>query len=366
MNSDHAIKKLESFRSIRSPFMRWTLHLLPWAILLTIPLIIANYGANASIVMYVTGLLTAALSLFAFRLLMKKIPQAFSTIWDRKIIVECEPASQDIARDKDFADNREPRKDSQYVEMKYLEFIRKLEDWMNSPFQMVTGLFFSLFVLTWDYSSKAEFLIAFIIGIMAWKMTVTAIYVWKLGKDFCIEPQLGHADKCGGLSPLGELCLWNAIIVTIPAIYLGSWIIVGMITEPLTSYFLQSEEYASLFSWLLFVPVLFALIAFFLPLRSTHQLMLRWRDKKRSQLDHLEQYIYRLECRILEEAESMNEKEYECLFRERELMEQLYRQSRMIPVWPFNTGIITRLLLSQSIPFFGIFTHVLSLIKRLP
>ncbi|WP_164997797.1 hypothetical protein [Methanolobus psychrotolerans] len=62
--------------------------------------------------------------------------------------------------------------------------------------------------------------------------------------------------------------------------------------------------------------------------------MLRWKEKKQSQLDHLGQCIDRLECKIFEEAESMDKKEYEYIFRERELMEHVYKQNKMIPVWP--------------------------------
>jgi hypothetical protein len=363
---DDVKQELQAFKSIRSAFMKWTLYILPWAILITIIFIIFNYPVNAGRIMYITGLLTAAMSLFAFQILMQKIPLTFKTIWDRKIVVECESVSSDTEQDSIGPDEFENRKNRDRLEMKYLEFIRNLEKLVNNPFQFLSGILFSLFVLTWQYSSKAEFLIAFIIGIMAWKMTITAIYVWKMGKYFCIEPQLGHADKCGGLSPLGELCLWNALIVTIPAIYLGSWIIISMITEPQTAYFIISAKYSELFFKLLFVPVFFAMVAFFLPLWSTHQLMLRWREKKQSQLDHLEQYIDTLECKILEEAHSMDKNECETIFRERELMEHVYKQNKMIPVWPFNVEIILKLLLSQSIPFFGIISQALNFIRRLP
>ncbi|WP_129582645.1 hypothetical protein [Methanolobus psychrotolerans] len=247
-DSTHDLKQeLETFKSIRSAFMKWTLYLLPWAILITIIFIILNYQVNAGRIMYITGLLTAAMSLFAFQILMQKIPRTFKTIWDRKIVIECESASPDVEQETGLPDEHEKITGRNHLEMKYLEFIRNLEKLVNNPFQFLSGIFFSLFVLTWQYSSKGEFLIAFIIGIMAWKMTITAIYVWKIGKYFCIEPQLGHADKCGGLSPLGELCLWNALIVTIPAIYLGSWIVIGMITEPQTAYFIIFAKYSELF-----------------------------------------------------------------------------------------------------------------------
>lgn len=365
---DKIEQELENFKSIRSPVMRWTLYLLPPGIFITILFIISYYDMHAGRVMYITGLFTAAMSLIAFRILMRKIPETFAIIWDRKVIIDCRRNSGSEGRLGSVPDEHDASSvdEQEELEREELGFIQRLEGRINSPFQILSGIVFSLFVLTWNYSSVAEFFIAFVIGIMAWKMAVTAVYVWKMGKDFCFEPQLGHADRCGGLSPLGDLCLWNAIIVTIPAVYLGSWIIIGMITEPQTSYFLKSAEYASLFSELLFVPVFFALIAFFLPLWSTHQIMLKWREKKRSQMDHLEQCINKLECRILEEADSMDEKEYGSVFRERELMEKVYRQHRTIPVWPFNISIITRFLLSQSIPVFGIASQVLNFIRHMP
>ncbi|MDK2831375.1 MAG: hypothetical protein PWQ75_1127 [Methanolobus sp.] len=366
--TDKVEEKLVRFKSEKSNFIKWPLYFLPLGILIAIVFIILHYDITAGRVMYVMGLLTAAVSLLAFQILMEKIPKNFAVVWDRKVIVDCrnESGHATDTEEEQGDDGNTSTIEKEDFKERYLQFIQHFEDIINSPFKILSGIIFSLFVFTWKYNSIAEFLIAFVIGIMAWKMTVTAIYIWKMGNDFCFEPQLGHADKCGGLSPLGDLCLWNAIIVTIPAVYLASWIIIGMITEPDSSYFLKSMEYSSLFFKLLLVPAFFAIIAFFLPLWSTHQVMLKWRKKKQSQMDHLEQLINKLESRILEDANNMDEKEYEQIFREREIMEQIYHQSRRIPVWPFNISIISKFLLSQSIPFFGIISHALNFIKQIP
>ncbi len=94
----------------------------------------------------------------------------------------------------------------------------------------------------------AEHFIAFIIGLMAWRMLVIGVQVWKLGKRFDLNPQLGHPDTCGGLEPLGNLCLWNALILALPGVFLGGWIILG----PSTKY---GDIYTSLFYKLLILPV---------------------------------------------------------------------------------------------------------------
>lgn len=56
----------EDFKAIRNPILRYALLLFPWLILLIIIYILANYPLIAGVVMYTSGMLAAALSLFAF------------------------------------------------------------------------------------------------------------------------------------------------------------------------------------------------------------------------------------------------------------------------------------------------------------
>lgn len=313
----------------------WTLSCF---ILLLIAAIIILYSLEAGEVMYITGWATAALSLYAFHRLMKQIPRTFLILWERKIIASSPNQTEDLEK--------------QYA--KYVDDIRNL---MNHHGQWAMGLGFTFLVLTWDYSSVIEFFIAFIIGLLTWRMAINSIKVWQLGKKFCLKPLPEHEDGCGGLEPLGNLCLWNALIVTIPGIFLGGWIIIGQSAK----YSLMSDSYVSLaiyytplFFKLLWIPLTFAVISFFLPLWGVHRVMVSWREKKRRELDQLAYKINELNSEFLNQVDKLDPHESEKMAKKVELMQVTYQKNLHIPVWPFNTRIMVKFITSQLVPLLGL------------
>ena len=160
--------------------------------------------------MYISGMLAAALSLFAFSELMKKIPETFLNLWSRGIIMEdCPSDSSKKIEDEKASEIAAP--ENEQLEKRFCQFIQNMQKTLNYSYQWAMGLAFFLLVFTWDWSNPIEFFIAFVIGLMAWRMLTTSINIWKLGVKFSLEPKLGHPDKSGRLSPLGNLCLWNAL-----------------------------------------------------------------------------------------------------------------------------------------------------------
>ncbi len=55
-----------------------------------------------------------------------------------------------------------------------------------------------------------EILIGVLIGLLAWRMVVIAVYTRRLSNEFHLQPQMWHPDEAGGLKPLGNLCLLSA------------------------------------------------------------------------------------------------------------------------------------------------------------
>lgn len=439
-----------NFETVRNPILHSILFLLPWLILLIIIYILANLKfltevlSLSSVVMFISGMLTAALSLFAFQVLMKKIPETFCKIWNKNIIVEAS-FSDSPEKIVEGRDSRTTDKASKQLEERFSQFMQKLRETLNSPYQWIWSAGFALLVFFWidvvffwnnaqRYFSLfkdmftflmhvlnqtttwelfklfiyenliyfivllellIDFFVAFIIGLMAWRMVTTSIYVWKLGKEFYLEPLLGHPDEAGGLSPLGNLCLWNALIITIPAIYLGGWILLGIIIEygilflgkifsisdklkmfdfliswlyfmKTNNFVIQSTYFAPIFIWLLLILVPFALVTFLLPLWKVHRIMEEWRKEKLIQFDHLAYSINQLESKLLNEAEKLDPKEFETLQKELEMMQQVYIRNEKLPVWPFNMEIIRKFLVSQTLPALSIIiSQVTSFIKDL-
>ncbi|MCD4806870.1 MAG: hypothetical protein K8R13_04755 [Methanococcoides sp.] len=365
--SDGVTRALETFQGVENQILRRFLLLMPWFILIIVVVNLQTYGFTdipAGVIMWTTGMVAAALSLFALNVLMDRIRETLVALWSRKIIVD-KPTMFFVDVDMTWEDINTTNDSSISIQLekKYVKYINDLERSMNHPGQWVTGLLFSLLVFTWWIIRDIhigqlilELFIAIIIGLMAWRMVIVSIKIWQLGTEFCLEPQLGHADKCGGLAPLGNLCLWNALIVTIPAIYLGGWIILGSILDSYhlyDQYYYQAKIYAPIFSKLLLILVPFAVIGFFLPLWSVHQIMLAWRAGVKRQLDHLSHYIHHLDHDILNRSDMLEPQEVDKMVKKLELMEQIYQQNRHTPVWPFNIKILVKFMTSQIVPALG-------------
>ncbi len=363
---------LENFKAVQNPILHVVLLLLPWLILLTILIIYMRPNKpHDEEVIRVSGMLAAALSLFALHILMNMIPETVRKVWARNIIVEAS-FSDSLQRVEEGKDSKVTALSSRQLEDRFHQFMQKLQKMLNGPYQWAMGVGFFLLSFKWNplfrdnialfrniytlltqvwdqtitwkifklfindnvlyFANLMEFFIAFIIGLMAWRMVITSIYVWKLGKEFYLEPQIGHPDRSGGLSPLGNLCLWNAFIITIPTIYLGGWVLLRFFTEEGSPLSEESVTYTLLYLCLLLILVLFALVTFFLPLWKVHLIMEEWRNRKQARLDHLEYSINQLESRLLNEAEKLDQKEFESLQKELEIMQQVYIRNEKLPV----------------------------------
>lgn len=353
----------EDFKAVQNHILRQILFLLPWLIMFIIIYILKNYRLGPGVLMYISGMLAAALSLIAFSELMKKIPETFSNLWRRGIIVKIRHPSPSKKIEDGKASEVAALKNERLIK-RFRQFIQNMQKTLNHPYQWAMGVAFSLLVFTWDWSNPIEFFIAFIIGLMAWRMFITSIYIWKLGVEFCLEPKLGHPDKSGGLSPLGNLCLWNALIITIPAIHLGGWSILKIFAKEGSSFYKISETYAPLYLGLLFIIVVFAIVTFFLPLFNVHWIMEKWKKRVQERLNQLERSINHLESRLLNETERLDQKEFESIQKELERMQQVYTRNDRLPVWPFNIEIMIKFLISQVIPILGIISQVTSLLKQ--
>jgi hypothetical protein len=348
---------LGTFQSVRTRFIRSMLQILPWIILVVVIIafeasdliFLAAPTSTAGIFMYITGMLSVALCLLAFQILMQKIPEILATLWNRSII-ESRSAPPSPA-----------------VLNEYQDFCRQVEASLNHHAQWVLGLVFALLVMTWAtrypfprsfslvgflvlVGLAIQFLIALIVGLMVWRMIVIGVQVWRLGSRFNLAPQLGHPDGCGGLEPLGNLCLWNALIVSIGGLFLGGWTILG----PSSPYASVANTYAPLFAKLLVIPMLVAAVSFFLPLWSVHLAMTARRAEVQLQLDQLGSVINGLEHEMLEKVDELQADQSEKMAKKLDVMQQVYMRGNYYPVWPFNIKTLLKFGTSQVVPLLGL------------
>src|SRR2546428_12960101 len=148
--------------------------------------------------MFGTGMLAAALSLFAFQVLQHRIPETVEELGRRKVLIVPDESARD-GRLREVTEN--------------------LAYWMNHRLQYLSGVIFALLVFLWFplrylwavlivFGLLVELVVAFFVGLLAWRMLVTGAFVWGLGRQHRIRPQLDHPVHCGGPRAMGQSRLW--------------------------------------------------------------------------------------------------------------------------------------------------------------
>jgi hypothetical protein len=330
--------------------IRQFIQLSPWLMLVFLPLIVwpSNPLHIPGQVMFYTGYIAAGLALVAFNKLMDKISSTFDTLYQRGILAQL------IYGDETAPDGSFPAI--------FAKFRQDFAGALNSHGQWIAAVVFILLVLTWYLWQRSinvvmqkpilivgilvEILISFMIGLMAWRMLVVSIQVWRLPKSFRLNLNANHPDQCGGLEPLGNLCLWNALIIACAGVYLGGWIAIG----PSTIFRAEILAYKPVFQALLIIPIAVALVSFFLPLGSTHRVMLAKKAELLYQLHELDQRIFKEDLELLTLADQMDPEEGDRRIKKLEMMRKIYTTHQKIPVWPINLSMLSKFVASQVIP----------------
>lgn len=192
-----------------------------------------------------------------------------------------------------------------------------------------------------------ETLIGFAAGLAIWRMIVVGVKVHELGRRFPLRVQLGHPDRCGGFEPLGNLSLWNALILSVPGVYLGWWIIVG----PSSQY---GTTYVALHSILAGIVMVLAAVAFALPLWSVHRAMVRSSGELRAAIERQGQRIDDLARELVASKDDLPPEEWEQKARDLEHRQAVYRAHERVPTWPIDVRLATKFGTSQLIPLLGV------------
>lgn len=219
-----------------------------------------------------------------------------------------------------------------------------------------------------------EYPIAFILGILSWRIIANGVQIWSIGKKFVLTPQPGHPDRCGGFEALGNICLWNTLIVSVAGLHLGGWIIAGVALGPsegvckgtmllldekyLPSYSCLGLHWLPIYLLLLLVPFCLAIIGFVAPVWRVHQTMLAQRSEQLRRLEELGQQIDDLAKNMLDLVDTLRADEGETMARNLQLKRRIYQQSKKYPLWPFNFGMYLKFTLAQMMPVLSLVASV--------
>jgi len=378
-NSQHVLPEqpknildaIQVMKPTQNPILDQVFKILPWILILVVfvglnptlnfyPAILNDYLAMSS--NHYWGLATAAVSLLLFQYLIKRIPVSFHTLWNRNVVTIKTVTSTHRTTNYNSPD--------QNIDEKYLEFINQLSQVLDSPHQIWAGLICGLIGSSWLLDSylyvsmykgsqfiktlltfidddliifPITFITSYIIGLQVWRMVVIGLMIRKLGYAFDFTLQRGHPDGCEGLAPLGNLCLWNALILSPAGIYLSARL-----------FLVNYVHYQDVLYFSLFVIITIAGISFFAPLWNIHKIMVEKKEVIRRQLDQLGQDIHRLSWELLNRGNEMDPAESEKTAKKLERLNQIYKDNQTIPTWPFNTKTLARFVTSQIVPILSL------------
>jgi len=358
------LARLSTFKTVSSPVLVVLVSVLPWGILglLLFLVLIAQVREP----MVVTGLVAAALAAMLFRTLLGQLPAVLMRLYTQRILlVRRAERSRGVGSSAVDATSGMRADD-------YIRYIDRFETLLNSHLGWLSGAVLGAAIYVsfpirlfspgwtrhvldwvqlvgWPYLVFAGLQIAFavILGLLVWRMVVIAYRVSRIGQEFELNIQPQHPDRSGGLKVLGDVCLVNASILLVPAVYLSAWLTAIPAFGPGNHYFV----YVAYYYWLLVLVFTLATVAFVYPLLGVHEAMVRERTQLRMRLDVLTSRIDVVNRLLLSETDTARLQQ---LTDERALLEGVYSQNISIPVWPFDASVVRRFSVAQVVPLLSL------------
>ncbi len=373
---DAVALRLHAFRPVHGRPLRLAALVLPWVVLAAVAALLIAPPRDP---MFISGVLAAAVAGSLFQVLLNELPAILHKLWRRGV----------------FAVRQRPGAESEEdLGAAYLAFLDRLDRYLNSRLSWACGLGIAgaLFMSfparfsrgsgwwrdplqwlvdavtagAWSYlgSVTLQLVLAFVLGLLLWRMGVIAVMVARLGSTFDFDLRLQHPDHSGGLRPLGDLCLTNALILSAPAIFLAGWLIV------IPGFGADHNRYAAYVPYyesLLVVVFGLAVVAFALPLYAVHHGMLRQRARLQEPLYELGARIDELSRALRAEARTGTADRLDQLRKEQDTLTQVYLATSDIPTWPFDRAILRKFTIAQFIPLLsltGIAPSIVATLER--
>jgi hypothetical protein len=371
---------LSKLRIIRKPALNWFFEATPLVVVAaTAVSAFAGWYSGAGVdVLYLTGGLTIVVSILVARTLFEQFPHVLLMIWRRGVL--CLPR-KDV-----YADHKVPSLNQIYVSFIQAAYDR-MNDWRESLSGIigvvVTGWIIWLLdnnILQQTYLNfrtpfsgygavlfiRLAFLMAgFVGGIIGWRILVIADTVAKLGRYFDFDLQINHPDGCGGLRPIGDLCLKLAYVISLLPILLGLWLV---FLSFLDLRFLRMDpgNIEPLVSTIIFLTIPVAILCvfiFFFPLGSIHTCMMKAKSRLQIELDEISQEIHQLSSRLLVSANGLAPQEGTSIEEKIEFLKRVYARNSQIPTWPYRSTHIWGLISTQVVPTLGVISSIVGFIQ---
>jgi hypothetical protein len=218
------------------------------------------------------------------------------------------------------------------------------------PALLVLGTFvaFGLPSLIADYQLVVvEVFGGAIAGAYLGRMAANGVVIWAASREgIAIRVKPGHVDGCAGWKPLGDFYFFQALVTATPAVFLATWLVLIPIW-PHHRYDTWREPYVGL----LFVAIVFEILAFIIPIWSLHHMMAKQKKALLPQADALSQEIASIEAQL---ADSEGSVPREGLQDRLARLTKKYWDIESMPTWPVDTTVRRRFTLNSvalAIPF---------------
>lgn len=372
---------LDDFKVIEAKWLRLLFDsaLISTMIVIVILVFDAWYTNTPVEALYVSGGIALILYLLLSNELFDKFPQTIKKLWQRKLLQQ-------------FSKNTLKTRHSLQKEpvLRFLQESRfQINNGLNILFGFV-GLFISLWLVwlldkNWilnipNYAKSIPVPLllglfirlvfvftCFVSGIVARQIFVVGKRIYDLGKQFRLDVKNNHPDGCGGLSPIGDLCLKLAYCVAPFLILVGAWLIL-VDTLDISYLHMQSSNLNSLISSLqiLLLPfIVLSFLIFFFPIISIHNSMKHTKSIYDIQLDAISQKIHSIEIELLTQADSLPNDRRVILEENIDFLKRSLSRFQSIPTYPFRFSHLFRLTSSQIIPIIGVTSSLIAFIKDL-
>lgn len=226
---------------------------------------------------------------------------------------------------------------------------------------MPAALFVALFIrVTFAFS-------CFVCGLVAWQIFIIGKQIHAIGIAFSLDVKNNHPDGCGGLSPIGDLCLKLAYCIAPFLILIGMWLIlVNMVdVNYLHMPFINIEKLISTLQVLLMPFIALGFLIFFFPIMSIHGAMRRARSIVEARLDAIHQKIHLFEMELLNQMDNLDPDRRTTIENNIEFLVRSCGRFQSAPIWPFRASHLFRLTSAQIIPLVGTASSLVSFIKEL-
>jgi hypothetical protein len=153
-----------------------------------------------------------------------------------------------------------------------------------------------------------------------------------------IQAVPGHIDGAGGLKPIGDFCFYQALVVALPALYLGIWTFL-IPAWPDREMRARYQEWTHPYMALLTVALALEILAFVVPMWWFHRAMSVEKERLLADADRISQRISALRQRLVNATTSSERKELE---EELSFNTSRYWDIERMPTWPLDVTTLRK------------------------